>query len=557
MVTVRDGNGDVAYSGPTVFLPQNQNFLSFGVVKAPDARPGQIGLEGLFYPTFINIDGEPVNVMGDDRNPTLSMSLYTGDLGMDDGSAQSVYVLDKSNAEQVMKADGTPYRMDLQPGQTAQLPDGLGTVTFEEVVPWNKVQISRTPGKFVALGGVVLALVGLLGSLFIRPRRIWVRARRDDEGTLVEVAALDRSGGGDVSGALAEVVADLREKLVAIGPGGEDVTDAAWETLSNQAVAVCGIVYFLALLSHLVEWSSLRKLPVASEATVSGEASDGGVAVATGPRTSTRTRSGVPRCSAGSASCSPVSRSRCTSWHCSGAAWPPTRTACRGATCTSSRWPGRSSWPRCTSRFYRKFSLAWMAPIVISFVLILLMVDVIWLYDPVAPLTEALYSPWLVIHVVSAIIATGAFTLGGICSALFLVKSRAARKPTGYLARVPEPAVLDRVSYRMHAFGFPVWTFAVLITGPIWAHQAWSSYWNWDPKEVWAFITWVVYAAYLHARSTAGWKGRNAALLALVGLATLWFNFIGINFFSSTSQHSYAAPAVEAPSQAGVVAGVR
>ncbi len=104
------------------------------------------------------------------------------------------------------------------------------------------------------------------------------------------------------------------------------------------------------------------------------------------------------------------------------------------------------------------------------------------------------------------------------------------------------------MSYRLHAFGFPVWTFAVLITGPIWAHQAWSSYWNWDPKEVWAFITWVVYAAYLHARSTAGWKGRNAAILALVGLATLWFNFIGINFFSSTSQHSYAAPALHAES---------
>ena len=105
---------------------------------------------------------------------------------------------------------------------------------------------------------------------------------------------------------------------------------------------------------------------------------------------------------------------------------------------------------------------------------------------------------------------------------------------------MPAPAVLDRVSYRMHAFGFPVWTFAVLITGPIWAHEAWASYWNWDPKEVWAFITWVVYAAYLHARSTAGFKGRNAAIIALVGLATLWFNFIGINFFSSSSQHSYA-----------------
>src|SRR5690606_32602119 len=74
----------------------------------------------------------------------------------------------------------------------------------------------------------------------------------------------------------------------------------------------------------------------------------------------------------------------------------------------------------------------------------------------------------------------------------------------------------------------------------IWAHQAWGSYWNWDPKEVWAFITWVLYAAYLHARATAGWRGRGAAWLALAGLATLWFNFVGINFFSSSSQHSYA-----------------
>ena len=117
-------------------------------------------------------------------------------------------------------------------------------------------------------------------------------------------------------------------------------------------------------------------------------------------------------------------------------------------------------------------------------------------------------------------------------------------RTTGYLARVPAPADLDRLSYRLHAFAFPVWTFAVLIAGPIWAYYAWSRYWGWDPKEVWALITWVVYAAYLHARATAGWRGRKAAWLALVGVATLWFNFVGINYFSSTSQHSYAAPAV-------------
>ena len=132
--------------------------------------------------------------------------------------------------------------------------------------------------------------------------------------------------------------------------------------------------------------------------------------------------------------------------------------------------------------------------------------------------------------------------MSDIASALSLLKERAIRRgrTTGYLARVPSTKVLDRLAYRMHAFGFPVWTFAVLITGPIWAHEAWSRYWNWDPKEVWAFITWVVYAAYLHARTTAGMRGKVAAVLALIGMATLWWSFIGVNFFSTTSQHSYA-----------------
>jgi len=192
---------------------------------------------------------------------------------------------------------------------------------------------------------------------------------------------------------------------------------------------------------------------------------------------------------------------------------------------------------------HRRLALAWMAPLVLAFVLVCLMIAVLWLYEPVAQLTEALNSYWLVIHVVSAILATGAFTLGGMTSAVYLIKARTGERESGWLSRVPSLDVLDQVAYRIHAFGFPVWTFAVLITGPIWAHQAWSSYWNWDPKEVWAFITWVVYAGYLHARATAGWRGRNAAILALVGMATLWFNFIGINYFSSTSQHSYAAPA--------------
>ena len=115
---------------------------------------------------------------------------------------------------------------------------------------------------------------------------------------------------------------------------------------------------------------------------------------------------------------------------------------------------------------HRRFGLQWMAPIVVGFVLTLLMVAVLWLYDPVAPLTEALNSYWLVIHVVSAILATGAFTLGGITSAVYLLKERRPDTTTGFLSRVPSLVKLDRISYRIHAFGFPVWTFAVLITGP-------------------------------------------------------------------------------------------
>lgn len=210
-ITIRDGEGNVAYSGPTIFLPQDQTLFSFGVVKAPDAKPSQIGLEGVFYPTFIqDSNGDPQNLMGEANNPLLSLLVYTGDLGLDDGTPQSVYILDKDKAQKVLKDDGQQLRLDLAVGDTVQLPDDMGSVTFDGLQEWNRLQISRTPGKMVALSGVVLALLGLLGSLFIRPRRLWVRAREVDGETLVEVAALDRSGGGDVSTEIAEVLAALR-----------------------------------------------------------------------------------------------------------------------------------------------------------------------------------------------------------------------------------------------------------------------------------------------------------------------------------------------------------
>ena len=213
VITVRDGQGKVSYSGPTVFLPQNQTFFSYGVVKATAAKPLQIGLQGVFYPTFIMDDkGNPTTLMGDDLNPLISMHVYAGDLNPT-GGAQSVYALNTAAAKQVMNPDDPkqPLRLDMKPGQTVQLPNGLGSVTFDGVDRWNRLQISQSPGKSLALGGVVLCLIGLLGSLFIRPRRVWVRARRGDGGTLVEVASLDRSGGGDTAAVVRSLVEALQE----------------------------------------------------------------------------------------------------------------------------------------------------------------------------------------------------------------------------------------------------------------------------------------------------------------------------------------------------------
>jgi cytochrome c biogenesis protein len=222
VITIRDGEGNVAQSGPQVFLPTNpQTFESFGVVKAADARPTQIGLEGSFYPTFAmgrDADGTlsmPSSAFGNAIDPLVSLFVYTGDVGLDDGSSSSVYVLDKSKATQLTKDDGQPFRMDLRPGDTVTLPGGVGSVTFEGLERWNKIQISRTPGKLIALAGVVAALLGLLGSLFVRPRRLWVRARRRDDGTTrVELARLDRSSGGDPEAGrdeLADIVAALQQ----------------------------------------------------------------------------------------------------------------------------------------------------------------------------------------------------------------------------------------------------------------------------------------------------------------------------------------------------------
>jgi cytochrome c-type biogenesis protein CcsB len=332
------------------------------------------------------------------------------------------------------------------------------------------------------------------------------------------------------------------------------VTDEWWEVFSYRGVIGAAVLYFLAMLAYFFELAGLRSAPKEEQ-----EGAVGAQAVLVAPpRTAVAARLGL------------VLTGFAVAVHLAAL-------VARGLAAAPNRVPWGNMYEFTISGTFvvalifvlstLRIDIEWLGPLVTTFVVAALMAAFLGLDDTVLPLPDALNSPWLVIHVVAAVISTGAFTVGALLSGLYLAKARST-STIGYLARVPDLKVLDRLSYRMHAFGFPVWTFAVLITGPIWAHQAWGAYWNWDPKEVWAFITWVVYAAYLHARATAGWRGRNAALLALVGAATLWFNFIGINFFSSSSQHSYAEGAapetsvvvglagpVEAAEEVGVVVG--
>jgi cytochrome c-type biogenesis protein CcsB len=194
-----------------------------------------------------------------------------------------------------------------------------------------------------------------------------------------------------------------------------------------------------------------------------------------------------------------------------------------------------------------KRDLRWLGLFVVIPVLLDLGLAITVLYTDAAQLVPALQSYWLVIHVSAAIVCMGAFTVAAMLSALYLVAARveervaAGQTPGKYGAfanRLPSADRLDLLAYRIHAFMFPLWTFAV-IAGAIWAEAAWGRYWGWDPKETWAFITWVIYAAYLHARATVGWRGRKAAYVALLGFAAIVFNYFIVNMYVN-GLHSYS-----------------
>ena len=188
----------------------------------------------------------------------------------------------------------------------------------------------------------------------------------------------------------------------------------------------------------------------------------------------------------------------------------------------------------------RKNDLRWLGLFVSLAALLTLGTAITLLYRDSSPLVPALRSTWLVIHVSAAIISGGVFLLSNVIATayLYLEKMERSGGRPNWAKRLPHLDVLDQLSYRLVAFVFPLWTFAV-IAGAIWAESAWGRYWGWDPKETWAFITWVAYAAYLHARVTIGWRGRRAAWLCLFAGSTFLFNYVYINVWG-TGKHTYS-----------------
>ncbi|GHC14069.1 MULTISPECIES: cytochrome c biogenesis protein ResB [Streptomyces] len=229
VVTVRDGKGDIAWQGPAAFLPQDANLTSVGVIKAPDARDRDgkrdgLGFTGLFLPTVQLTQTGWASSFPATDDPVLVLTAYHGDLGMDSGRPQNVYQLDSSRMTQFRKADGSPFAQALRPGDRMQLPGGAGSLTFDGIKQWASFQIARNPSNSTALWSAVAMGLGLCASLFVRRRRVWVRAEAMLSGRVrIVVAGLDPGGTDRTAEEVAELAEELRERFPALKAAESDV----------------------------------------------------------------------------------------------------------------------------------------------------------------------------------------------------------------------------------------------------------------------------------------------------------------------------------------------
>lgn len=250
-VTVRDPDGNVVFTNSTPFLPQDTNMTSLGVLKIPDGLAEQIGLVGFFYPTTGVLEsGAFFSAYGDLTNPTLTLDVYTGDLGINEGVPRSVYVLDTTGMTKLTGRSTDVESIELVPGQTAQLPNGLGSVTFDDESPagatdssesvkrFASLQIHRDESGVWVLGFALLALGGLMIALFVPRRRVWVKATAHDGEIALEYAALARGEDPTLAAAVDDLVAGHARLLDAAGGTAvRTETDAAADDTAEESAA--------------------------------------------------------------------------------------------------------------------------------------------------------------------------------------------------------------------------------------------------------------------------------------------------------------------------------
>ncbi|MFI5426769.1 cytochrome c biogenesis protein ResB [Aeromicrobium sp. UC242_57] len=212
VLKITDADGNVEFEDAVAFLPTDSTYTSNGVLKLPDAKPDQLGFQGFFLPTAADQNGISISVHPAAANPIVSFNVWHGDLGLDDGSPQSVFILDKSKLKQYKDADGKNVRISLSPGQVDDLPGG-GTIEYVETAQFARFQISSAPLVKVPLIGIVAGLLGLMASLTIKPRRTWIRSRREGSRTVVDVAVLDRVPRDDLPADLDNFLEQFKDEL--------------------------------------------------------------------------------------------------------------------------------------------------------------------------------------------------------------------------------------------------------------------------------------------------------------------------------------------------------
>ena len=584
---VTDARGQVVYDQATPFISGTSgNFLSQGVVKVPDAQPEQLGFSGVFVPTAIEVNGVLQSAFPAPDNPVVSLIAYAGNLGLNSG-VSAVGLPDGHRRD--APADHRPAAAAEGPvAEAARRPGHHHVYRLRPVGepghhprprPAARADLRhRGPGRPAAVvhGQAQAGVRPRQGERVCQWRAEHGSGRRPDpdrrqrrlRGRVriarrrAEISA--RSSGatstrGRMRGHARQPCPGSRQQRLPDRGAGHllPLGGRVRRRLRLRTAAARGFRGWRAgpgasrRPGHRGRGQRRRPPPQAARPTAGGSAAPqraaGGPAVpdsmpevAAPPLRAIRQAGGWVQAAMALAAIAVAAHT--------------VAVVTRGLAVHRAPWGNMYEFVTaltCIAAMFFLFVMiryrAWtLGVFVMGAVVVALGLAETLIYTAAGQLVPALQSYWLDIHVTAMTLATGIFFVAAVLGLVYLAVDRHTRRVAagraqpgnGIVRRLPSIEQLDRLTYRTVVFGFPVWTFGV-IAGAIWADQAWGRYWGWDPVETWAFITWVLYAAFLHARATAGWRGRRAHYIQLLGFAALVFNIMVVQVFI-TGLHSYA-----------------